>query len=321
METYLLRNWIGIAGHALQTGWSKNALTELATLEVPSKVLGEMGWAIRADAAATWAQWFMDSLVDSARYIQQLDLGFAHLYHQLRIQLAQELPLAPTDEIQALATQIAETAWQEISYRRDVRRKAPDRRQRELLWLRNEPDPRCYLCGYKFCVDAKAHFLGRGPMSAIKKPLLFDFVRPRGLHVEDLTIQIDHVRPVRAGGKTEADNLQLACGWCNRAKSDHMQIFGVSSWTDLRIRHQLLGWVSIPRSLWVVRSVQLSGRCEDRSGCTALLRSNELFVAPKRRSGALNPSNFSVYCQHHDPWADTRYVGANILPRRSRRSP
>jgi len=33
-------------------------------------------------------------------------------------------------------------------------------------------------------------------------------------------MEIDHIKPVSKGGKTEADNLCLACISCNRAKRD-----------------------------------------------------------------------------------------------------
>ncbi|WP_372494438.1 HNH endonuclease [Actinoallomurus purpureus] len=142
-------------------------------------------------------------------------------------------------------------------------------------------------------------------------------MRPRGLHAVDLTIQIDHVRPVRAGGATDDENLRFACGWCNRAKSGHMQLYGASSWVNHRIQHPLLGWVSIPRPLWVVRMTQLRARCEDPSGCSATLATNELYVAPKRTTGAFNPSNCRIYCDVHDPWAGIRFVGEKVLSAKS----
>ncbi len=35
-------------------------------------------------------------------------------------------------------------------------------------------------------------------------------------------LQLDHIRPVSKGGKTELDNLQLLCQVCNEAKSDQI---------------------------------------------------------------------------------------------------
>jgi 5-methylcytosine-specific restriction endonuclease McrA len=33
-------------------------------------------------------------------------------------------------------------------------------------------------------------------------------------------LQVDHITPYSLGGKTEVDNGQTMCGWCNRLKSN-----------------------------------------------------------------------------------------------------
>ncbi|WP_438296502.1 HNH endonuclease [Streptomyces sp. HUAS TT7] len=147
-----------------------------------------------------------------------------------------------------------------------------------------------------------------------------DFVRPRGLKSVDLLPQVDHVRPVAIGGETAVENLRLACGWCNRKKSSHIEIYGAPSAYAGIFIHPTLGTISIPRPLWVVRLTKMRGRCEDPSGCNARLQNSELFVAPRRLSGAINPTNCAVYCREHDPWKRERFIGAGTYAQRFQKS-
>ena len=40
----------------------------------------------------------------------------------------------------------------------------------------------------------------------------------------NLLLEVDHIIPVSAGGKTEPSNLQTLCWKCNRSKSDNIQM-------------------------------------------------------------------------------------------------
>lgn len=320
MKLHALGEWIQAAGGAIQTGWSQSALSRLASMEIPPVVLGDLGWAVRGDAATTWARWFLESFVDSASYISNERLTLADFYEAIVEVVDAEYDDMPQDERREVAKKLSFVVWQEIEFLRRVKRDRLSKRHREHLWYANEPDPRCYLCGYRFSQEAKMAFLGQGRREDIPKPRLLDFVRPRGRYEADLSVAVDHVRPVARGGETVDDNLALACGWCNRAKSSYMQFYESSGSFRDKIRHPRLGWVSIPRPLWVVRCIQLRGRCEDPSGCGARLTDSELFIAPKRMHGALTPSNCGVFCRDHDPWRGVRFVGENILPSRTRRS-
>ncbi|MFI9633598.1 HNH endonuclease [Nocardia sp. NPDC051929] len=182
----------------------------------------------------------------------------------------------------------------------------------------NEPEPRCYLCGYCFKDSARDRFLGR-PIDRPEPLALVDFVRPRGRTSRDLCIEIDHVTPLAAGGNNEVENLRLACGWCNRVKSSHTNLFDTTSWALGKINHPTLGVVAIPQPLWVLRFVATRGRCESPTGCSARLANSEIFVAPRRRGGALTPTNLAAFCQRHDPWATERYIGVDLTIGRQQR--
>jgi hypothetical protein len=123
--------------------------------------------------------------------------------------------------------------------------------------------------------------------------------KPRGLIERDLRIEIDHVFPFSQGGQDE-DNLQLACGWCNRHKSAHLSIYDVEG-QPRSAGQNSLGISSVPQPFWVVRLLALNRTCEYQSGCTRSVQTAELTVAAIRESGALNPTNLRVTCREHDP--------------------
>ncbi|MET8827686.1 HNH endonuclease signature motif containing protein [Streptomyces sp. NPDC004610] len=211
------------------------------------------------------------------------------------------------------------TAWREIEFRQIIARQRISRRVREEIWF-SESRPRCYLCGYPFSRTARDRFLSIPNAPDIRPALAVDFVRPRGLKAVDLLPQVDHVRPVAIGGETSLENLRLACGWCNRKKSSHIEIYAAPSAYAGTFTHSTLGTVSVPRPLWVVRLTKMRGRCEDPSGCTARIENAELFVAPRRLSGAINPTNCAVYCSEHDPWRNERFVGSAAYQQKFQKS-
>ncbi|MFC5382117.1 HNH endonuclease [Aquipuribacter nitratireducens] len=309
-----IAGWVNHADRALTTAWSRDALTTLAAQFVPGDALGSLGWLLRADAASTWARWYVEGMADIGRYVRDQELGLAHLYADLRSTLRAEHPLFPSDELAELSRVVASLAWKEVLHRRRGRRLRLTPREREEIWFRSEPGAHCYLCGYKFRPDAKGRFLRRADSRHADPPMLVDCVRPRGRVARDLDAEIDHVRPVAGGGDTERDNLRLACGWCNRVKSRYMALYDAPAWSPTTFLHPRLGLISLPQPLWIVRIVGVRGRCEAPLGCSAKLADAELFVAPRRLEGALNPTNAAVYCSEHDPWGHVRFVGPGILP-------
>ncbi|MEV8563338.1 HNH endonuclease signature motif containing protein [Streptomyces sp. NPDC051917] len=317
MDTHILGSWLQIAQPVIGSPWGQVDLRELASKETPASVLGPVGWLLKADANTTWANWYVDGLVDRAAYIYDEKRKFAQLYKTVKGALAAEHGSTPKDELTKLATAISVIAWEEIRLRREIYRGRISLRQKKELWYGSGAYPRCYLCGYRFSSIAKNKFLQLSGGSVTHSPgiNLVDFVRPRGKHATDLFPQVDHVRPVANGGATSVENLRLACGWCNRHKSSHTQIYDApSAYTGL-YRHGVLGVINIPRPLWIIRIVKMRGRCEHRSGCTATLDNSELFVAPRRVTGSINPTNCAIYCNEHDPWREQRFVGLALYKR------
>lgn len=309
-----LQSWASYAAEVFHRPWGQPELMALANQSIPDDSLGVFGWLVRADMSATWAKWYLEGMIDPAPFIRDHSLAASHMYVAIAARLRKERPHAPIDELRTLAQTVTKFAWQEVEARRHKSRSRFTKREREGLWFSREPDVRCYLCGFSFSESAKNQFLGRHQkITDNRLPLLVDFVRPRGVTAQSMRVEIDHVRPVAGGGENGIENLQLACGWCNSTKNRYSTLYDSSTWASAEICHRSLGTLSVPQPLWVVRIVGVRGRCEHVDGCTATLANSELFLAPRRPNGALNPTNCAVYCGIHDPWRNDRFVGAATL--------
>lgn len=162
--------------------------------------------------------------------------------------------------------------------------------------------PRCYICGYAFSQEAQDDFLkvkGRAP---IQLPQLLDVFRPRGLVERDVKIEIEHVVPVAAGGSGQG-NLRLACGWCNKHKSSRVSIYEASFMVPRTNPYRIGSYQlnELPNPFWTIRILALRGRCQHISGCNHTAADSELFISLADWSGSPNPTNLSIYCEHHDP--------------------
>ncbi len=304
--------WVAAIHASSSNAWSSEQLRSLALLAVPDAALGVSGWLLRADAALTWGRWLLESIVDPAPYMMYDDErhSYATIYAAVRAIVQAEATELADEAIKSLARSMARAAWDEIRFQRSRARRALTRTVRNQVWLAAEPEPRCHLCGYAFDGAAKDRYFGRA--SRRELPLLVDFTRPRGRNPRDLTAEVDHVRPVATGGGGDLDNLRLACGWCNRTKWFYDHLYAVPTWRPATVQHPVLGPVSVPQPLWVVRHVSAVGRCE-QPGCAGRLATHELFVAPRRLSGALTPTNIAVWCIDHDPWSTERFIGPTLL--------
>jgi hypothetical protein len=301
-------DFISRAGSVERDAWDETSLRDLALVQIPSDIMGSRRWLLESDVRLTWTRWFIDGLTDRSRYIRDRSRNYAQLYSEILGALRLQHPTDPIDEVQAVAGVLSNFAWDEVSRMRQAGRRTIKQSVKEDLWFAAEPDPRCYLCGYGFSDFARDRFLGRSEKLSIGLPLLVDFTRPRGLNLRDLLIEVDHVSPVAGGGDTTYANLRLACGWCNRVKSNKRSILDAPASSSSRLVRTTIGHISVPQPLWVLRIVATRGRCEDPSGCAASLSTHELFVASRSAVGALNPANAIVACQEHDPWAASRWV-------------
>lgn len=307
MQSNQVRGFLRSLEELDKNRWDREALQEFAKLKVPHHMLGPKQLLLEVDVTVLHAWWFIESVADLAIYVHDENKHILHLGIDVVREIRRRYSALPLDEVKQLAETITEIAWGEVLQRRARKRHNIALADRRLLWSNAQPDPRCYLCGYQFSPQAGARLVRSGT-APIPEPPFVDFTRPRGLNLRDLRIEVDHVRPVTAGGLTDISNLRLACGWCNRVKSKYGSLYDVGSWAFGKILNPHLGWVTVPQPFWVLRLVSMIGRCEEASGCTATLNTHELFAGPQNARGALNPANFAVYCSDHDPWSYERYI-------------
>ena len=295
------------------TGWDNGELRGLGTLDVPDALLGSHRFMLRADIAERWARWFAESLADPARHTAR---GATKL--RVRAEVSESVrgwfgdySGRELDEVTRFAT---DAVW-EMVRRLQVAagpRKRLGRNDRLLLLDLASNPPRCWICGAVFSDAAIDNFLDRVG-AEVAGPDLFDILKPRGLVDRDVSIEVDHVVPYSKGGG-DAENLRIACGWCNRHKGPRGSIYDVS--TDYENREkagegtrQFRG-VSVPKPFWTVRLLGVTRTCEHRDGCSRTADDSDLTVYPVRETGAMNPINLRVTCREHDP-----YGGARLQPK------
>ncbi|MEU0217473.1 HNH endonuclease signature motif containing protein [Streptomyces sp. NPDC006265] len=314
MDTQPIENFYRTLDRALGNRWSESDLKEVAELSAPSGLLGRNEWILRADYSITVGRWFIEGLVDLGRYARNTE-NIGYLFREISQRLQEMDPQAPKDELQQIARQLTSFAWRDVKARREAGRERIDNALRSVVWFRDEPLQRCYLCGYKFCPQARDLFLRR-TSDPVEPHKLVDFTRPRGVRSRHLRVELDHVVPVAEGGTADEDNLRLACGWCNNVKSNLWSVYDAKAWSIGVIEHPSLGVISVPQPFWTLRVVATRARCEAPQGCGARLIDHELFAAPRNIKGALTPTNLMVVCREHDPWAGHRLVSPRLLPGR-----
>lgn len=315
MSTIELRNFLHATLNSLETRWSEMGVTQVAPLFVPEMLLGRRSILLRADAHALWAKWFIESVCDPEAFVDPSP-GYGIIFERV-LPFAKKLdPDAPEPEIRTLAGNLASLVLAEARRRSEARRVRMDDQIRQELIDLFGPNPRCWICGYLFSAWAVDRFLGEHLSStAATLPAFVDYAKPHGLLQRDLLIEIDHVVPVALGGR-EGENLRLACGWCNAAKSSHIAIYDVSGVGD-RFDHPRLGRLTAPRAFWVVRTLALFGRCEwsGPGGCSRTTRNTELTIEAWNPPGALTPNNLRVVCAEHHRLGPDRLVARELFAR------
>lgn len=318
MSTIVLRNFLQVSLGSLADRWTEVGVTQIAPLVVPDVLLGRRSSLIRADAHALWAKWFIESVCDPEPFVEHPP-GYGIVFERV-LPFAQRLGGdAPEAEIRLLASSLTALVLAEAHRRSEARRVRMDRQIRQELIDLYGPNPRCWLCGFLFPAWAIGRFLGETQSNApITLPAFVDYAKPHGLLQRDLQIEVDHVVPVARGGR-EGENLRLACGWCNAAKSSHIALYDVSGVGD-RFEHPRLGRLTVPRAFWVVRTLALFSRCEwpGPGGCSRSTSNAELTVEAWNPPGALTPNNLRVVCAEHHRLGPDRLVAREFFARGSR---
>jgi hypothetical protein len=168
----------------------------------------------------------------------------------------------------------------------------------------------CWICGVRFSPLAVRAFI-EGRKLQGRAHLLVDFIYPRGRNKADLSITVDHIRPVAAGGTNDPDNLRLCCSWCNTIKSDSLDIYRYTGYRG-EYSHSTLGDFALPNLGWVVRLLAVSNGC---FVCGLDQSKRPMVVAAGGAVRKLNPAYLRTYCEDCDPWKDDRMVPVSSLPR------
>ena len=314
MSIDAVTSYIEKASTDLASAWNYDDVVSLGEKAPPAAFMGDQELLLKGDQHRLWLRWFLEGLVSPHRVaadlsLDRLDVYAAALkrvdaiYGNLDKERRTRLADAITNHVFATVTQLRSAA------KRDYATSAT----RLALIVANSP-PRCYICGYAFTREALDAFLRVKGRSAIKVPALVDVFQPRGLVLRDEGIEIEHVVPVAAGGTGQA-NLRLACGWCNKHKSDRVSIYEApplaSRTLTYRIGpHQLN---ELPNPFWTIRTMALRGRCQHRDGCGKTAKDAELLVSLADWTGSPNPTNLVVYCEQHDPLkVDRRQARADV---------
>lgn len=293
--------------------WDADTVRATSQLHPPDRIYGGREELLRGDAHFIWARWFLESLCDPSQFEHKRN-PYGQIFSQTVAQLRQLMAGTPDDEIRLLASPIAEIVLNEVRKRQYRGREPISISERQRVIDESSGNIRCWICGYAFTEAAIRRFLKEDDREAPINSLLFvDYMTQKGKITRDLSIELDHVLPVAAGG-TGGLNLRVACGWCNRHKSDNISLYD-QAFKPLLVRHPTLGAVTIPRPFWIVRLLAFRRRCEwtGAGGCVRNSSNTELFIAACREGGALNPTNLMVTCDEHDPIKANRLVNARKL--------
>jgi hypothetical protein len=278
--------------------WNPIAVSDMASRAVPDSILGDKMHLLRTDIYEQWGSWFLEALADPMRYVLT-GKGYPHIFHDVNSAVSSYFPKKNPIERKALAQTIARIVELRVeAIRVEKRRVSLSSAERLIMLELSENEPRCGICGVQFVREAIEGFRD-GVTREMPMPRFVDVLKPIGLKSRDLRIEADHIVPFSLGGKEE-DNLQLACGWCNRQKSALQSIYQVES-GPIKAGPNSIGFSTLPRRFWVVRLLALNTVCEHPEGCTASSRTHEMTISPRNRYGALNPNNLMVTCQEHDP--------------------
>lgn len=286
-----------------------NVLSNIATQRVPDFVMSGRGALLRADINMLWTQWFIESICDP-EILANSSKGYAFVFKAVQQRIPFIFPEIPQNERNALAQNLAKLINKEVQRRETKERISITLDQKKLLWDIFGPEPRCWICGYKFTKWSEDKFLGYVDDVQLSLPQFVDYTTLHGLTQRDISVEVDHAVPLSKGGNNE-DNLRLACGWCNSHKSDRIYLYSVSVKPRI-ILHSKLGKQSIPHPFWVVRLLSVRRRCEYEGGCDKSVDCEQLTVLPRHPEGAMNPTNIRVTCFEHDHLGSNRLVSRKV---------
>lgn len=283
-----------------QDAWSYAAVRSVAALGLPEILFGRRLSILQGDSHRLWVRWFAESVYDP-RMVNTNDVPYARLFEEVYRTIQDRFSnfdmTVPEKRLLAKATARAVNASAK-AMASDRTRVPVSQERRQMLVELADGEPRCWICGRAFGSEVVEAFLN-GARQRATLPVFVDILKPSGLIERDLLIEVDHVRAVANGGMSDASNLKIACGWCNRHKSCLESIYDVAGRPREAGRNSL-GFTSLPQPFWVVRHLGLAGSCEHADGCTSNVSNSELTVVNVHPSGAMNPLNLRATCPVHD---------------------
>lgn len=309
MSFALLKGYIEETSKDPAEIWDWQKLVKAATRTPPDPVLSRWAPLLKSDAFAIWWRWFSEAICNPQRFVDLVaPATWTDVYADVLLRVDELYATEPKDERVAVARELTDRLHAEVIRRRDIKRTHATSADKLDLVNKAGGAPRCWLCGYLFTTEAVNRLLRRSPGVTVPLPAFVDLLRPRGIHSRDVRIEIEHKVPVASGGGG-ADNLALACGWCNASKGARTSLYDVDG-RPPRTKYVLGGhqWYELPHPFWTVRLLATRKRCEHESGCTANAETSELFIAPAYHRGSMNPGNLQVFCGAHDPYAIDRLV-------------
>lgn len=290
--------------------WEPEALSAMASVSTPDRILGRRRALLLADMHYLWARWFATGIVDPRQFERAPSVIYPNIYKSTSDFVALHFTHLTSTERYEVAQVIARHVYRSAVALRDSRsRQTIPRETRHLMLDLSGSRPSCWICGRAFIPVAIDNFLNTTSFP-IPRPIVFDILRPAGLNARDLQIEVDHVMPLSEGGG-EGDNLKLACGWCNGHKRAWTTLYQASG-ADIPAKHARSPVRSLPQPFWVVRLLGTMRKCEHHTGCGKSSAESELTVAPLNRDGAMNPTNLMVTCYEHDPIARIRLVSFKV---------
>ncbi|WP_308725469.1 HNH endonuclease [Metapseudomonas otitidis] len=288
--------------------WSEAGIICISRCEPDPIIFRGNTSLLQADQSTLWFRWFMEGLAAPE--------SFAHDTHKTRFHVFETVfngidsLFSYEDKIrkQALASEISDHIYEEVELiRKNIKRDHATKEQKREL-IKKHSKPHCYLCGYEFTKEAIDAFLGVKGRNPIQLPLTLDIFRPRGLVERDIKIEIEHVIPVAKGGHG-FENLELACGWCNKYKGAKHSIYDAPSTTS-KVNYSIGDYSlhELPEPFWSIRMLGVAPRCQHPSGCTATTLTNEIFISLRDWNGSPNPTNLRFYCKQHDEIGPYRFM-------------
>lgn len=308
MSLARVTQYVGDTPHDPGSMWRHNDLLALSAAPPPESMLKRNDIVLRADAHALWFRWFVEGLCNPLRYVDG-SMTVVDVIADTKARVDNLYAGEPQDERGELAKRIAIHVMAEVERHRQLKRVGASSVQKRELVDAAGTKPRCWMCGFAFSQEAIDRFLRKANCEEVKLPEFVDILRPRGLYLRDVCIEVEHIVPVASGGGG-LDNLALACGWCNKSKGARTSIYDAGARaprTTFRLGVQT--WHELPHPFWTVRLLAVRRRCEHVDGCSATTDNAELFIAPADHRGSPNPSNLHFFCSAHDPYSGSRFFG------------